>query len=167
MVRRFTGEYDFKVDAKGRVSIPADFRRVIEAGDPEWTAGQAPNFVIVYGNESRQYLECYTMDSISEVYEKIGKLPRGSRERRGLEKMFSGQAVTTQVDDTGRIVLSAKLRNKLGITDSAFFIASMDTFQIWKPETYDEVEGAKEKEWLESLPEDFDPLMFLDGVGAD
>ena len=167
MVRRFRGEYDFRVDAKGRVSIPADFRRVIEAGDPDWQAGQAPNFVIVYGNESRKFLECYTMESIAEVDEKIAKLPRGSRERAMLNRMFSGQSITAQVDETGRIVLSAKLRDKLGIKDSAFFIASGDTFQSWKPETYDEIEGAREQEWLESLPDDFDPLMFLDGAEAE
>ncbi|MEP4311011.1 MAG: MraZ, partial [Lentilitoribacter sp.] len=30
MARRFRGESDHKVDTKGRVSIPASFRRVIE-----------------------------------------------------------------------------------------------------------------------------------------
>ena len=34
MSRRFRGESHHKVDAKGRVSIPASFRRVIEASDP-------------------------------------------------------------------------------------------------------------------------------------
>ena len=35
--RRFRGESVHKVDAKGRVSIPAAFRRVLEDGDPDWT----------------------------------------------------------------------------------------------------------------------------------
>ena len=35
MARRFRGESVHKVDNKGRVSIPAPFRRILEEGDPE------------------------------------------------------------------------------------------------------------------------------------
>ena len=48
-MRRFRGEAENKVDSKGRVSIPAPFRRVLEEGDPDWSNGVNPNFVIVYG----------------------------------------------------------------------------------------------------------------------
>ncbi|HKK83893.1 MAG TPA: cell division/cell wall cluster transcriptional repressor MraZ, partial [Roseovarius sp.] len=37
VVRRFRGESHHKVDTKGRVSIPASFRRVLESSDPNWT----------------------------------------------------------------------------------------------------------------------------------
>ena len=162
MVRTFRGEDDHKVDTKGRVSIPASFRRVLEACDPDWSPGEAPNLVIVYGDHRRQYLECYTMEAIAEVDAKISAMPRGSVERRMLERMFSGQAVHTSVDDTGRLVLPAKLRNKIDIDDKAFFIATGDTFQIWKPETYDAVETKRTEDWLDQFPEDFDPLTLLD-----
>lgn len=159
---RFRGEFTNKVDGKGRVSIPAPYRHVLSAGDPGWTEGLLPEFVIVYGDHRRKYLECYTMEAIEEVDEKIAALPRGSVERRMLERLFSGQSESARVDETGRIVLSAKLRQKIGIDGEAFFIAAGDTFQIWKPETYEEVELAKTEEWLEELPEDFDPLVLLD-----
>ena len=45
------------------------------------------------------------------------------------------------------------------------FIAAGDTFQIWKPETYEVEELAKAEEWMDDLPDDFDPMQFLDGVG--
>ncbi|MCM2560671.1 division/cell wall cluster transcriptional repressor MraZ [Lutimaribacter sp. EGI FJ00015] len=166
MVRRFRGESHHKVDSKGRVSIPASFRRVLEAGDPNWTDGLSPEFVIVYGDHRRKYLECYTMEAIDEVDEKIAALPRGSKERRLLERLFSGQSEPARVDETGRIVLSAKLRQKIGIEAEAFFIAAGDTFQIWKPETYEQEELAKTEAWLDELPEDFDPLVLLDGPQA-
>lgn len=167
MVRRFRGESHHKVDSKGRVSIPASFRRVLEAGDPNWTEGLSPEFVIVYGDHRRKYLECYTMEAIEEVDEKIAALPRGSMERRMLERLFSGLSEPAKVDETGRIVLSAKLRQKIGIEGEAFFIASGDTFQIWKPETYQEDELAKTEAWLDDLPDDIDPLIFLDGNRAE
>ena len=67
MANRFRGEGIHKVDGKGRVSIPALFRRVLEDCDPEWKEGLNPNLVIVYGGESQKYLEIYTQESINEV----------------------------------------------------------------------------------------------------
>ncbi|MBK45668.1 MAG: transcriptional regulator MraZ [Roseovarius sp.] len=162
MGRVFRGESTHKVDAKGRVSIPALFRRVIEACDPNWSAGQQPELIIVYGDHRRDFLECYTIEAMQEVDEKIARLPRGSKERRYLEHMFQGQSLPTSVDDTGRIVLPAKLRKKLDLGDEAFFIAAGDTFQIWKPETYEAKRLADVTDWLDEFPEDFDPLILLD-----
>lgn len=165
MGRRFRGESHHKVDAKGRVSIPALFRRVLEAGDPNWQSGDTPELVIVYGDRRREFLECYTMDAIEGVDAKIDALPRGSQERKLLQRMFHGQSFPTTVDDTGRLVLPAKLRAKIDLDGEAFFIAAGDTFQIWKPETYESVELAKTEAWLDELPDDFDPMAYLDGVG--
>ena len=54
-----------------------------------------------------------------------------------LERLFNGLSLKTSIDETGRIVLPQKLRTKIDIGEEAYFIASGDTFQIWKPETYD------------------------------
>ena len=162
MARRFRGESHHKVDAKGRVSIPASFRRVLEQGDPNWRDGNAPELVIVYGDHRRSYLECYTIEAINEVDGKIAALPRGSESRRILERLINGQSFPTNVDETGRLVLPAKLRKKIDLDGEAFFIAAGDTFQIWKPETYDAQEQARTEAWLDNMPEDFDPLTLLD-----
>ena len=161
MSRRFRGESVHKVDGKGRVSIPAAFRRVLEEGDPDWTEGLNPNLVIVYGDARRKFLEGYTITAMNEVDEKIAALPRGSKPRRMLERMFSGQAINTSVDETGRLVLPQKLRDKIGITSEAFFIASGDTFQIWEPTTY-EAHAAQVDAWYDDYDDDFDPLMLLE-----
>ena len=164
MSRRFRGESHHKVDTKGRVSIPASFRRVIERSDPNWKEGLPPELVIVYGDHRRNYLECYTMEAIEEVDAKIDALPRGSMQRKMLQRLFHGQSFPTTIDETGRLVLPAKLRSKVTLEKEAFFIAAGDTFQIWKPETYEAEELARTEEWLEELPEDFDPLEFLDSA---
>ncbi|SDW63374.1 MraZ protein [Ruegeria halocynthiae] len=165
MARRFRGESHHKVDTKGRVSIPASFRRVLETSDPNWQPGDNPELVIVYGDHRRNFLECYTMQAIDEVDAKIDALPRGSMQRRMLQRMFHGQSFPTNVDETGRLVLPAKLRNKIDLENEAFFIAAGDTFQIWKPETYEVEELAKTEEWIDDLPDDFDPMQYLDGIG--
>jgi len=155
------------VDSKGRVSIPALFRRVLEAADPNWKSGDTPELVIVYGDHRRKFLECYTIEAIDEVDAKIDALPRGSQARKQLQRMYHGQSFPTTVDDTGRLVLPAKLRKKIGLEREAFFIAAGDTFQIWKPETYETEELVKAEEWLDEQPDDFDPLEFLDGIGGE
>lgn len=167
MARRFRGESHHKVDAKGRVSIPALFRRVLEAGDPDWREGLRPQLVIVYGDHRRKFLECYTIEAIDEVDAKIDLMTRGSVERRMLEHMIHGQSFPTEVDSDGRLVLPQKLREKIGLDKEAFFIASGDTFQIWKPQTYDTLELARTEAWLDQLPDDFDPLSLLDQAKGD
>ncbi|WP_171209806.1 MULTISPECIES: division/cell wall cluster transcriptional repressor MraZ [unclassified Ruegeria] len=166
MARRFRGESHHKVDTKGRVSIPALFRRVLEASDPNWQPGGSPELVIVYGGPNRKFLECYSMEAIDEVDAKIDALPRGSTQRKMLQRMFHGQSFPTTVDETGRLVLPVKLRDKIGLEKEAFFIAAGDTFQIWKPEVYEAEAESDAEEWVEEYSEDFDPMQFLDGPGA-
>ncbi|MFT4714893.1 MAG: MraZ protein [Paracoccaceae bacterium] len=161
VARRFRGESVHKVDTKGRVSIPAPFRRVLEENDPEWTDGLNPNLIIVYGGKSRPFLEGFSVTAMDDVDDRIAHMPRGSKNRRILERMFSGQAVQIQIDETGRLVLSQKLRDKVGISTEAFFIASGDTFQIWQPAAYD-ARAARLEDELDEQDEDFDPLTLLD-----
>jgi MraZ protein len=137
---------------------------VLEASDPEWNSTKTPELVIVYGDHRRSYLECYTMAAIEEVDAKIDAMPRGSRERKMLQSLFHGQSFPTTVDETGRLVLPAKLRGKIDLDAEAYFVGMGDTFQIWNPETYDTQERAKQEAWLDELPEDFDPMEFLDKV---
>jgi len=161
VARRFRGEVDNKVDAKGRVSVPASFRRVLEEGDPDWTEGLNPNLVLVYGGKSRHFIEGYTMQAMEEVDDRISALPRGSKNRRLLELLFSGQSIQVQVDETGRLVLPQKLRDKIGISNKAMFVATVDTFQIWEPVAY-EAHKEQLESWIEDEDEDFDPLILLD-----
>ncbi|KMK66663.1 division/cell wall cluster transcriptional repressor MraZ [Puniceibacterium sp. IMCC21224] len=162
MGQRFRGESQHKVDSKGRVSIPSLFRRVLESADPNWEKGKNPELVIVYGDHRNSCLDCYSMEAIAEIDAKIDALPRGSQKRKILQRLFHGQSYPTNVDETGRLVLPAKLREKIDLNGEAFFIANGDSFQIWKPETYEVEEVARTEEWLDDQDEDFDPLMLLD-----
>ena len=161
MARKFRGESVHKVDAKGRVSIPAPFRRVLEANDPDWTEGLNPNLVLVYGGKKRKFLEAFSMTAMDDVDARIERMKRGTEERRALESLFTAQATPMQVDETGRLVLSPKLREKFGIRDEAVFAASGDTFQIWAPAAY-EAHQDKLEAWIDEFDEDFDPLTLLD-----
>jgi MraZ protein len=134
---------------------------VIEACDPEWTEGLAPRVVIVYGSATRDYLEGFTIEAMDEVDDKIAAFPRGSAKRKAMERLYSAQSVEVIVDDTGRIVLPLKLREKICLDGSAKFVSSGDTFEIWKPEAYDASIASLGDEEFDP---DLDPSVYLDGA---
>lgn len=164
MSEAFRGEFTQKVDGKARVSIPAAFRRVLEAGDPDSTRKR---IVIVYGDERRKYAECYTVVGAQRLEAMIRRLPLGSMQRRVLERNMITLSVTVEIDDDGRIVLPPKVREKTGLQSAdateAVMAGALDTFQIWKSETYEaEIRRAAEEE-LAALPADMDILSLLGG----
>ena len=161
MARRFRGESVHKVDSKGRVSIPAAFRRVLEEGDPDWTSGANPNLVLVYGRKGRNCLEGYSMKSMEEVDDMISALPRYAPEREVLERMINTQSIYAQVDENGRMVLPAKLRDMVGIGAEATFAGMGDKFQIWDPAAF-KADEDKLDTWLESRDDAGDPFALLD-----
>ncbi len=161
MARRFRGEWVHRVDAKGRVSIPAPFRRALEAGDPDWQPKGQPNLILVYGRRNKSCIEGYSVTSMDEVDDMIAALPRYSKEREALERMINTQSQQVQVDENGRIVLSAKLREKIGVTKEAIFAGMGDKFQIWDPGAY-EADQAQIENWLTDQDEADDPFALLD-----
>ena len=161
MIRRFRGESLHKVDAKGRVSVPAAFRRVLEEGDPDFSGGSSPNFVIVYGGVRGNCLEGYTISSISKVDKLISKLPRFSSDREMLERFINTQSSYMQLDETGRIVLSNRFKEKISLRDEAIFAGMGEKFQIWEPNNYQNELDALESSF-DKLSEDENPFLRLD-----
>ena len=119
-----------------------------------------PRLIIVYGSATRDYLEGFTIEAMDEVDDKIAKFPRGSAKRKAMERLYSAQSIEAEVDNTGRIVLPVKLRDKIGLDGMARFVSSGDTFEIWKPEAYDDSIAALDDDGFDP---DLDPSAYLDG----
>ncbi len=149
MARRFRGKSLHKVDAKGRVSIPAPFRRVLEEGDPDWRPGENPQLIIVHGSNEGQCLEGYSLKSMDEIDELIEQLPHFSPEREYLETILGTESDYASVDENGRMVLSKALRDMIGVGKEAVFVGKGNRFQIWEPQAY-EAELARLREWAAS-----------------
>ncbi|MBU2889368.1 division/cell wall cluster transcriptional repressor MraZ [Celeribacter halophilus] len=164
MVGMFIGEHTFKVDGKGRVSIPADFRRELELGDPLAAETGRPRMVIVYGHDKQKQLIVHTYEGYRALAADIARLPRGSEKRKIMERMILNRARPTEVDNDGRLVLPQPLRDKIGLDGTAYFAGMGETFEIWKPETHEAVDAMISEKWLEEQGEDFDPLSLLDDV---
>ena len=163
MARRFRGESVHKVDQKGRVSVPAAFRRVLEEGDPDWTEGLAPNLVLIYGMPSGHCVEGYTVEGANRLDDKVARLPTFSKARRALERLLNTQSVYAQVDENGRIVLPQRLREMFGLDEEALFAGMGEHFQIWSPDAY-RSDMASLYDWRAGLAEVEDPFAVLDAI---
>ncbi len=121
------------MDAKGRVSIPADFRRVLDACDPDRGEGVNPRLVLCFGDPRFPYFTAYSVDGVAEISEMIEEMDEGDPHRDALEDYFYAQAETVGIDDGGRLVMNADLRGRIGIDDAATFAGRGKTFRIHSP----------------------------------
>ena len=145
------------------MSIPADFRRVLEAGDPEWTTGLCPRMYLLYGDHLKNELHGYTVDEFTTLVDQINALPRGSASKKKLSRLIIGQSIKLDVDKDGRTVMPIKQRQKLGLTDGELKFSGLgDHFEIWKAETFAEEIADDLSDWLDAQGDDFDPLSLLD-----
>lgn len=154
---KFVGSTDQKVDAKGRVSIPSAFRRVIEMADGGRAPGQRPTFYIAFGNSERACLEGYSAAAMDELHARIDDLEEGSDERDLAEYLYYTCVRDFQPDDEGRIVLPADLREKAGLGGEATFVGRGDRFEVWDAATYRAEEIARSAEILRARGKGFRP----------
>lgn len=141
------------VDAKGRVSLPADFRLVIEnRAQAVIRAGRsAPDKVIELGEHERH--PCLTAYDASYSANLHAKLMQRIADRGGAEDAMAaledaeldamGGTEKVAFDAGGRMVLNPMIRSLVGITDLAFFVGAGETFQVWDPHRFHATQGDK------------------------
>ncbi len=142
MSEAFKSHFPQKVDSKARVSIPAAFRRVLEAGDPNYSSTSRPRVAIVYGGDDRAYLECYTIDGMRRMERRIRRMPEGDDGRNYLAHNVITLSQEVDIDDEGRIVLPVAAREKIGMDSlkdgaEAVFAGTVDTFRVWHRDGWD------------------------------
>lgn len=161
MAGMFIGEHTFKVDGKGRVSIPAAFRRELEEGDPASAATDRPRMVIVYGADTQKQLVVHSYEGFQRLAAQINARPYNDPNRSLLQRYVLNKALPTEIDPDGRLVLPAPLRTRLDLGSEAFFAGMGETFEIWKPETFAAADAARHAKLVAEMGEDFDPLSLL------
>jgi MraZ protein len=131
---RFSGNDTHKVDDKGRVSIPASFRRVLDAQDPDRDPDTQPRIHILYGDPREPFLTCMTMRRIGEIGELLDEMDENDPDLPALEAYYFGHSVEATLDPSGRLVLGPKLRERTGITGQATFMGMGREFRIFSPD---------------------------------
>lgn len=164
----FSGEDDLKIDPKGRVTIPAAVRRVVERGDPDWTEtaraqGARPRVQVVYGLDGWTRLECYTIRNYHRLVGRIRKLPGTDRHKEGLMGEYVTRAFEATLDDEGRLTIPQRHRERLKLDRDLYYSAKLDHFRLWTREAYE----AKEGRILAALEAERDPDFSLDAYLPD
>jgi MraZ protein len=122
----FKGTYRHRIDAKGRLPVPAVFRRLIAE------SGTATVVVTVLD----QCLAAYTAAEWSRVESDLSALPPFSKPVKALSRLLSSRAVDCPLDVQGRILLPAPLRAAAKLGREAVVAGVLNRFEIWEPEAW-------------------------------
>lgn len=130
----FLSTYVNKVDRKGRVSIPAQFRAALNGGANKSSADKEPVTIFVWPSLNHQALEGTDQEYLDLLSSSLESSDLGDAERDMIETFIFGKLVPLTSDAEGRIVLPRDLAEFAGITEECAFIGRRKTFQVWQPE---------------------------------
>jgi MraZ protein len=128
---RFVSTFTNKIDAKGRVSVPAAFRAVLERD------GYAGG-IYCYPSLDAPALDAGGERLAKKIDDLLAALPDYSDERDELSVALYGDVQVLTIDQDGRIVLPEQLRAHAGISSQVTFVGLGDKFQMWQPERFEE-----------------------------
>jgi MraZ protein len=123
----FKGTYRYRIDPKGRLPVPAAFRKSLNSTAPR-------QFVLTLLD---QCLAAYPPAEWERLEGQLSQLPAFNREVKALARVLASRAVDCTLDRQGRILLPANLRQSCGLTREAVVIGVLNRFEIWSPEPWD------------------------------
>ena len=123
------GEFDCKVDAKGRFMFPVNLRKQLEEVFDK-------GFVI-NRNLHQKCLVLYPMAEWNKLNKKLSKLNRLIKANDVFVRKFTGGATTADADTTGRVLLPKPLVEYAGITTDIKVLGSNNVIEIWDKKLYD------------------------------
>ena len=125
------GSYRHKVDAKGRMSLPAAFRKVLSE---DLVVTLSPDDECLYAFEPQAF-----EDWIVSLFDsKFGGYDPTSKAHVGLRRKLKSRANNVSVDNAGRIGIPAELRQKAGIDKDVVALGNTGYFEIWDAKRLDE-----------------------------
>lgn len=135
------GEYDCKLDAKGRIMMPSALKKQIS---PEANN----SFVINRGFE--RCLVLYPQDVWKVITEEINDLNLYNKKNRDFARYFYRGATELQPDTSNRLLLPKPLLSYAGMQKDVVLFAYSNRIEVWSKEIYDGL--------MTSEPEDFASL---------
>lgn len=132
---RFVSTFENKIDAKGRVSVPAAFRAVLDRDALRVDDALA---IYCYPSLDAPALDAGGQRLARKIDELLATLPDYSDERDELSVALYGDVEFLKIDGDGRILLPRLLREHAGIDTKVTFVGLGEKFQIWEPERFAE-----------------------------
>ncbi len=127
------GMFRFKVDSKGRMALPAKFRKVLSKD------------LVVTRDLTDECLYVFETPDFDKWIDKLfngkfGGYNDADLVQVGLRRKLKARANDVSVDSAGRIMLPAEIRKAVGIDKEVVVVGNTGRFEIWDAERYDKVD---------------------------
>ncbi|HTV31707.1 MAG TPA: division/cell wall cluster transcriptional repressor MraZ [Methylocella sp.] len=124
----FVSHFTSRLDAKGRVSIPSQFRNVLARDGTEG--------LYVLRALDEKALDCGGNAFLREIHALLDRLPPFSEERDLYASALLGHCENLKIDTEGRVILSEVAKAQVGISSEVTFVGHGFKFQIWEPQRF-------------------------------
>lgn len=127
----FIGNIEAKVDDKGRIFIPAGYRKIL---------GEMDSRRIVMRRDTDNECILFYPESVwnEKVYALRQALDEWDPEDQLILMQFMSDAETLEMDSQGRVLLTRKNLETIGAGNDLLFVGMLDRFAVWNPATFQE-----------------------------
>ncbi len=140
---KFLGSYTYQLDRKGRVSLPAAFRK------------EAPEGPFVLVQAFAPSLALYPETGWGAVEERLQELLRHQPEARLYVLSVLSSAVEVTPDAQGRILIPSRLQEAAKLEGEALLVGAIDKVEIWNPRRFEEATRAGAGDFERFAPQIF------------
>jgi MraZ protein len=120
----FRGSFEYSLDDRGRVAIPAKYRL------------EFPNNLAVITPSPEGCLRVFPEAAFQEMSEAFAATSATTVAGRRVRRTFDAQAFDAELDRQGRILIPAKLRELAGLTGTVVVAGNRECLEIWSPEAW-------------------------------
>ena len=124
----FLSNFTNRLDAKGRVSIPAPFRSVLNRDGFEG--------LYVHPSLESEAADCGGHALLRDIETVLAPLSTGSEAWEAFASTLYGQSEILKLDGEGRIVLTEAIRTHTGIGAEVAFVGMGRKFRMWEPNRF-------------------------------
>ena len=121
----FLGEYEYKIDEKGRIPLPPKFREQLREG-------------LILSQGLEKCITAYPIPEWKKIAEKLSTLPPTRNKERRMNRFIFATAFDIEIDGQGRVMLPLPLRQHAEIKDSVIIAGLNNHFEIWSKENWEQ-----------------------------
>ena len=142
----YIGEFDCKIDAKGRMMLPSGLLK-------QFPAHLREKFVV---NRSvfQKCLVLYPMDAWEEIVKDLSKLNRFNKKNDDFIRQYTNGAISVEIDATNRILIPKRLLDYAAVEKDIVLTANLNKIEIWSSKLYNDMMNSYNHDAFASLAEE-------------
>ncbi len=137
----FYGEYNVSMDAKGRLMLPADFRKKLQESD-------MTTFTLKRGKN--KCIMLYTRSQWEQLSKRLNEMNSLNPKVQDFKRLFLDGIAMIEPDSAGRILIPKSLQEHAGLNKDLVFWLQGDYVEIWDKQ--------KKESYLDAMRDDLEAL---------